>query len=212
MNVVWLFAPGAGLPSDSPWMTRWAGYLESHGPVVRFDYPYRLAGRSRPDRLPVLIEHHTRTLTEVQHAHPSRAMVLIGKSMGSRVGCHVATFNADRIAAVVCLGYPLLGGGNPDKRRDAVLRELATPILFVQGTRDRMCPIDDLEQLRSEMTAPSGLHVVETGDHSLAVTKTHQKMTRKAQSDIEILAIGEIVAFLDELPGPGTGAQPATRG
>src|SRR5262249_28166478 len=49
-----LFAPGAGAPSSSPWMARWAERLAAHGRVATFDYPYMLAGRRMPDKLPVL--------------------------------------------------------------------------------------------------------------------------------------------------------------
>jgi uncharacterized protein len=56
--------------------------------------------------------------------------VLIGKSVGGRVGCHLSLQEA--VAAVVCLGYPLCGGGDCGKRRDKALRELSTPIP-VQG-------------------------------------------------------------------------------
>ncbi len=204
--VVWLFAPGAGLPSDSPWMTHWAGLLEPRGPVVRFDYPYRIAGRSRPDRLPVLVAHHERMLVETRDAHPGHSVVLIGKSMGSRVGCHVATSHV--VHAVVCLGYPLLGGGDPTKRRDEVLRALKTPIQFVQGTRDRLCPLADLEAVRADMTAPSALHVVDTGDHSLKVTKTHLKMTGETQEAVDARAVAAIVGFVDRRPGADGRATP----
>ena len=210
MKVAWLFAPGAGLPSDSPWMSRWASYLEPHGPVVRFDYPYRLAGRGRPDRLPVLLEHHERMLSRTEEEHPGLSVVLIGKSMGSRIGCHVATSRAVR--AVVCLGYPLYGGGSPEKSRDEVLRALKTPILFVQGTRDRLCPIDALEALRPALSAPSALHVVQAGDHSLQVTKTHMKSTGRSQSDIDRRAVEEILVFTNNLPGFMDGAREATSG
>lgn len=205
MDVLWLFAPGAGLPSTSPWMTRWSDHLAAMGPVVRFDYPYRLAGRNRPDRLPVLVSHHREEVAKVREAYPNHSIVLIGKSMGSRVGVHVAL--VEEVRAVVCLGYPLLGGGDPTKRRDAVLRELQQPILFVQGTRDRLCPLPDLEALRPELDAPNALHIVQTGDHSLVVTKTHTKTTGITQDAAEAEAIEAVRAFVRPLalrsePGP----------
>ena len=58
-----LFAPGAGAPSTSAWMERWANLLASIAPVRRFDYPYALAGRRAPDRLPKLIEAHAAALS-----------------------------------------------------------------------------------------------------------------------------------------------------
>src|SRR5205823_6277167 len=96
-------------------------------------------------------------------------LVLVGKSMGSRIGCHVAT--TDRASALVCLGYPLRAQGS-GKIRDEVLLALKTPILFVQGTRDPLCPLELLSEVRERMTAENALHVVEGGDHSLLVTKT----------------------------------------
>ena len=61
--------------------------------------------------------------------------------------------------------------GDRSKLRDQVLLELKTPILFAQGTRDPLCPLDLLEGVRKRMHAPSTLTVVEGGDHSLMVAK-----------------------------------------
>ena len=91
---------------------------------------------------------------------------LIGKSMGGRIGCHVSL--EEKVDGLVCLGYPLCAMGDRTKLRDEVLRALTTPILFVQGTRDALCPLDLLERVRADMKAPNFLHVVEGGDHSLA--------------------------------------------
>src|SRR5512133_1820140 len=150
-----LFAPGAGAPSTSPWMGRWAAHLSSYGTVVRFDYPYMLAGRRAPDRLPALVAAHRAALDQAGR-RDRVAVVLAGKSMGSRVGCHVAL--EEPIAALVCLGYPLRGGRG--ELRSDVLLALRTPVLFVQGSRDALCPLDALDEVRRRMQAISGLHVV----------------------------------------------------
>ena len=47
---------------------------------------------------------------------------------------------------LICLGYPLCAMGDRSKLRDEVLRSSGTPILFVQGTRDALCPLDLLER------------------------------------------------------------------
>lgn len=106
--------------------------------------------------------------------------MLIGKSMGARIGCHVAIEKA--VTAVVCLGYPLCGGGDCTKLRDQVLRELTTPILFVQGTRDSLCPLDVLARVRGEMRAVNNLLAVEGGDHSLIVTKSYLEERGETQA------------------------------
>jgi len=89
--------------------------------------------------------------------------------MGGRIGCHVAL--EENVTGLICLGYPLCAMGDRTKLRDEVLLALPTPILFVQGTRDPLGPLDLLEDVRSKMTAPNFLHVVENGDHSLFVRK-----------------------------------------
>src|ERR1700761_644330 len=103
-RILFLFAPGAGAPASHPWMKRWSKELRTIGKVRALDYPYMLESRRRPDRLPSLIAAHRAALAKVKAAHKG-TIVLIGKSMGSRIGCHVAL--EDKVSAVICLGYPL---------------------------------------------------------------------------------------------------------
>lgn len=188
-----LFAHGAGLPSTSPWMAAWAERLGCLGRVERFDDPYMAAGRRRPDRLPALIAAHQAALEGLEQP------LLVGKSMGSRVGCHVAVAQPDAVRGLVCFGYPLAGGGRRDKLRDEVLLALRVPILFVQGTRDRLCPLDLLGEVRQRMTARSELHVVEAGDHSLVVTKTWCKQNQATQEDVDDRILAAVRAFAEGL-------------
>ena len=187
-----LFAPGAGAPSSHPWMQAWKQRLAGVGEVETFDYDYMAGGRGRPDPLPVLIARHRQALAETRP--PSRPTILIGKSMGGRIGCHVALEEA--VAGVVCLSYPLCGGGDPRKLRDKVLRDLRTPILFVQGTRDSLCPLDLLENVRREMTAPNFLHVVEGGDHSLIVAKKQLRAADETQEQVDARILAAIAGFI----------------
>jgi predicted alpha/beta-hydrolase family hydrolase len=189
-DIAFLLAPGAGAPSTHPRMQAFARLLEPIGSVHSFDYVYALQGRKSPDRLPKLIETHRAALDALRQKHDG-PIVLVGKSMGGRVGCHVAL--VERVAAVICLGYPLCGGGDPAKLRDEVLLSLSTPALFVQGSRDRLCPLDLLEGVRRRMPAPNSLHVVEGGDHSLLLSRTELKARGIGQDDID-QAIGEAIA------------------
>lgn len=113
--------------------------------------------------------------------------------MGGRVGCHVAL--VEKVAAVVCLGYPLCGGGDVSKLRDQVLLQLTTPALFVQGTRDPLCPLESFQEVRGRMSAPASLHVVEGGDHSLLVSKTELKARGIAQESVDLGILAAIEAF-----------------
>ena len=200
-GIAFLLAPGAGAPASHPRMRTFARLLGSLGRVEPFDYPYMIERRGRPDPLPKLIEAHRAALAALREKHDG-PIVLAGKSMGGRVGCHVAL--VEPVEAVICFGYPLCGAGDRSKLRDQVLLELVTPAMFVQGTRDPLCPLDLLEDVRKRMRAPSTLHIVDGADHSLLVAKATLKAlgsTRQAADDRIEAAIAR---FLKEAPGSRT--------
>lgn len=173
-------------------MKRWKNHLAEIGEVETLDYDYMRARRKRPDRLPQLIARHRAALSDARRKI-SGPIFLIGKSMGGRIGCHVAL--EEKVNGVICLGYPLCAMGDRTKLRDEVLFALQTPILFVQGTRDLLCPLELLEPLRVKMTALNFLHVVEGGDHSLLVRKKDLAGETQENVDQRILkAISEFVA------------------
>jgi uncharacterized protein len=194
-----LFAHGAGAPSRSGWMVAWADRLRALGEVVTFDYPYMAAGRKSPDRPPVLLAAHRQALDEARARHGvDRPVVLAGKSMGSRMGCHLAVELAREgrgPAALVCFGYPLRAGGS-GAMRDAVLRELRTPILFLSGSRDPLCPLPDLQAVLAELTAPHRLFVIDGGDHSLDLRRKTVKPGERSQEQWNQAALDEVATFL----------------
>ncbi|MBI5534665.1 MAG: alpha/beta fold hydrolase [Deltaproteobacteria bacterium] len=188
---LFVFAHGAGAPSSSPWMRAWADRLQTLGKVVAFDYPYMAAGRRSPDALPKLIAAHEQVLADARKSHRG-PVVLIGKSMGSRVGCHVATRQS--VDAIVCLGYPLKGAGG--QLRDEVLLALRTPILFVQGSSDALCPLDALKKVQKKMSARNELRVVEDANHSLEVGKRKLAAIGETQEQVDARVLSWIREFL----------------
>jgi predicted alpha/beta-hydrolase family hydrolase len=198
MTPLLLFAPGAGAPSSHPWMQEWKKRLSGIGVVETFDYDYMGEGRKRPDRLPQLIAAHRKALNRARERHRAESIILVGKSMGGRIGCHLSL--EEKVDGLVCLGYPLCAMGDRTKLRDEVLRALTTPILFVQAARDSLCPLDLLERVRTQMKAPNFLHTVEGGDHSLHVPKSQLQGTGKTQEDIDQQILKAIGKFVDQLP------------
>lgn len=197
MKPAFLFAPGAGAPSSSEWMQGFAKRLARLGHVERFDYPYQLAGRRTPDRMPALVAAH-RAAFEKLASTQEAPIVLIGKSMGGRIGCHLANeLASERLRALVCLGYPLIGQNGA--MRDAVLLELEAPVLFVQGSRDPMCPLDTLREVQARMRAQHRTLVVEGGDHSLVVKKGDLAKSGLTQDAVYEHSVQRISDFLAEL-------------
>ena len=146
----------------------------------------------------------------------SPPVFLVGKSMGSRMGCHLAVDLHDEtagaapsaaspapapaVAGLVCLGYPLVSGAT-GAMRDQVLLASRAPILFVQGTRDPLCPLAALEPVLARMTAPHRLHVVEGGNHSLELPAAKRTPAARAQAQAEADAavLDAIRAFVDDV-------------
>src|SRR5947208_3907161 len=197
MKSLFLFAPGAGGPSAHPWMQNWKRRVSEIGDVETFDYAHMRENRKRPDPLPKLIAAHREALSDARKRHPAESTILIGKSMGGRIGCHLSL--EEKVDGLVCLGYPLCAMGDVTKLRDEVLRALKTPVLFVQGTRDALCPLDLLERIRGTMIARNFLHVVEGGDHSLIVPKRQLEASGQTQADVDQRISEEIALFVESL-------------
>lgn len=192
-----LLAHGAGAPSSSAWMVRYSARLEAIAPVHTFDYQYMSLGKKRPDAHLQLLATHRAALQEGQQRFPERRPVLIGKSMGGRIGCHLAL--EESVLGCICLGYPLVGMGKSPSLRDQVLLDLAVPALFVQGTRDKLCPLDRLKDVLTRRPSRSELLIIESGDHSLQATQAHLKSSGQTQDQIELAIFERVGAFVDSL-------------
>jgi uncharacterized protein len=168
---------GAGMKSD--FMETIAQALGSRGiRVCRFNFPYMEQGRKAPDRQPVLEEAFERVVQAM--APKGRCLVLGGKSLGGRIASHVAAGVGAR--GLVFLGYPLHPPGRPDRIRDAHLKDLDVPMLFVEGTRDPFCPLETLDRVRAGISH-SDLTVIQDGDHSLKVRKSSGRSTEEAWAE-----------------------------
>jgi hypothetical protein len=180
-------------------MVAWAERLGTLGEVVAFDYPYARAGRKAPDRFPVLLEAHREALHAARAGHDG-PVVLAGKSMGSRIGLHLAV--EEDVDAAICFGYPLVARSKAGvKVRDEVLVQQRQPVLFLEGTRDPMCPLATLGEVRDRMTAPNNLLVVEAGDHSLRITKKFARDVGTDQDEVDQGILGTIEFWLGDVLG-----------
>src|SRR5437764_176016 len=148
MELLILLAPGAGAPSSHPWMQNWKRRLSEIGEVETFDYAYMRESRKRPDPLPKLIAAHREALSDARKRHSAESTILIGKSMGGRVACHLSL--EQMVDRVNCLVYPLYEMGDLIQVRDDVLLVVNTPMLVAQGTRDALCPLDVRDRTRNE--------------------------------------------------------------
>ncbi|KAL2937747.1 Testis-expressed protein 30 [Bienertia sinuspersici] len=114
--------------------------------------------------------------------------------MGSRVSCMVASRDDISALAIVCLGYPLKGMNGAI--RDETLVQLTIPIMFVQGSKDGLCPLDKLKAVQKRIKPNNDLHVTEGGDHSFKIAKKHLQASETTQMDAEESAVLSIASFV----------------
>lgn len=186
-----ILAHGAGAGQFHPFMVRYARGIAAGGiDVVTFNFGYMDQKRRLPDKAPVLEARYREVIDVVTREVPGarRGLFIGGKSMGGRMATHVAAADAALpLAGLVLLGYPLHPPGRPDKRRDAHLPRVGRPALFVQGSRDTFGTPEELRPALATMTPAPELHVVEGGDHSLAV---------RGRSDVDAEVQRAIIGWL----------------
>ena len=175
--MIFVFGHGAGAPSSSPWMKRYARGLEKRGlRVVTFDFP-----KTRSTMAP-LEDAFRAAIDKARARWPDEPVAIGGKSMGGRVASLIAAKYTLPIARLVFFGYPLHPPGKPEKRRDAHLPDVKQPMLFVCGTRDPFGSERELSALAKKLGAK--LLVVEGGDHSLIVPKRAPEPQREVDARI----------------------------
>ena len=137
--------------------------------VVRFNLPYREAGRSSPPAAEKSVPGY-REGYEAARARigDERPWAVGGKSYGGRVAS-LAVAEGMEAAALVFYGYPLHPPGKPEALRVAHWPSITVPCLFLEGTQDPFCNLDLLREHLPSLGGPATLHVVEGGDHSLQV-------------------------------------------
>ncbi len=102
--------------------------------------------------------------------------------MGGRMTSTAAAAEAlPGVLGLTFFGFPLHAAGRPSVERGAHLSDVRLPMLFLQGTRDKLADLDLLEPLVRDLPATATLHVVEGGDHGFHVLK------RSGRTDEQIL-------------------------
>jgi predicted alpha/beta-hydrolase family hydrolase len=203
-----VLAHGAGGGQRSAFMVRAAHELVARGvAVATFDFPYMAAGRSVPDKAPVL-EAAWRSAIEEARATPALGALPLfigGKSMGGRMASHVAAQGMTGVSGLVFFGYPLHPPGRPEQRRDAHLPQIAQPMLFVQGSRDQFGTAEEIRALLPRLAAGAELAEIADGDHSF---KTRQKVTGRKPDATLADVFDAAAAFIRRCSG-GTSVAPS---
>ncbi len=137
----------------------------------RYQFPYTERGRRAPNPRPILLATVRAAVAAAAAAAPDLPLLAGGKSMGGRMTSLAAAEEPlPRVRGLVFFGFPLHAAGRPGSERGAHLAQVTVPMLFLQGTRDKLADLDLLRPLLEPLDKAT-LHVEEGADHSFQVLK-----------------------------------------
>jgi predicted alpha/beta-hydrolase family hydrolase len=87
----------------------------------------------------------------------------------------------ERIVGLAFFGFPLHAAGKPSSERGDHLYDVKIPMLFLQGTGDKLAELDQLKPVLKKLGSRASLHLVEAADHSFHVP------ARSGRKDAEVM-------------------------
>jgi predicted alpha/beta-hydrolase family hydrolase len=193
----YVLAHGAGAGMKHPFMAAVATELAERGiATLRYQFPYMEQGGRRPD--PPKLAHATvrAAVAEAARLLPKLPLFAGGKSFGGRMTSQAqAAEPLPGVRGLIFLGFPLHPAGKPSRERADHLFEVQVPMLFLQGTRDALAALDQLEPLCKGLGKRATLKLFQDADHSFHVpAKTGRKDPQVRAEVLDTLA-----AFIDDV-------------
>jgi predicted alpha/beta-hydrolase family hydrolase len=179
-----VFAHGAGAGMSHPFMEQVATELYGRGiATLRYQFPFMEKGSKRPDS-PVVAHGAVRAaVAEARKRCLGLPLVAGGKSFGGRMTSQAqAVLPLDGVQGLAFLGFPLHPPGKPSVTRAEHLSEIRIPLLFVQGTRDKLAEATLLAPALKRLGRRATVHLVDQADHGFHVP------ARSGRNDREVIA------------------------
>ena len=177
---------GAGAGRRHVFMETLAGHLADRRiATFRYQFPYTEQGRRRPDFQPILLKTVRSAISATSALSDGLPLFAGGKSMGGRMTSLAAAKEplAD-VRGIVFFGFPLHPVQNPGIERSDHLKEAGVPLLFLQGTRDKLAQLDLLEPVCQDLAQDATLHLVEGADHAFHVLKRSGRTDDDVQDEL----------------------------
>ncbi|XUM23957.1 alpha/beta hydrolase family protein [Bradyrhizobium oligotrophicum S58] len=181
-----VFAHGAGAGMTHVFMTQAAEALAARGiATLRFQFPYMEKGSKRPDP-PALAQATVRAaVAEAARLCPGLLLVAGGKSFGARVTSQAqSTAPLPGVAGLAFLGFPLHPAGKPSVARADHLDAIQVPMLFLQGTRDKLAETELLAPVVKRLGPRATLHWIDQADHAFYVPARSGRNDRAVMEDL----------------------------
>jgi predicted alpha/beta-hydrolase family hydrolase len=193
----YVLAHGAGAGMTHPFMAAVAAGLERLCiATLRYQFPYMERGSKRPD--PPKLAHATvrAAVAEAGRRLPDLPLVAGGKSFGGRMTSQAqALAPLPGVRGLAFLGFALHPAKQPSRERAKHLADVTVPMLFLQGTRDALAMLDQIEPVCAALGKRATLKFFTDADHSFHV------LAKSGRTDAQVLdevldALGEWVGRL----------------
>ena len=164
--------------------------------TLRYQFPYMERGARRPDP-PALAQATVRAAAAAAlKALPSLPLIAGGKSYGGRMTSQAqAKAPLPGVGGLAFLGFPLHPAGRPSQDRANHLFDVQIPMLFLQGTRDALATLDQLEPLCQALGPRATLKLFHDADHSFHVP------ARSGRTDAQVRGemLDALAAWIDSV-------------
>jgi predicted alpha/beta-hydrolase family hydrolase len=170
-----------------PFMAAVAAELARRGiATLRYQFPFMERHARRPDP-PQLAQATVRAaVTTALDLLPKLPLIAGGKSFGGRMTSQAqAKAPLQGVRGLAFLGFPLHPAGRPSQDRAAHLFDVQIPMLFLQGARDTLASVDQLEPLCKRLGRRATLKLFADADHSFHVP------ARAGRKDAQVL--GDVI-------------------
>jgi predicted alpha/beta-hydrolase family hydrolase len=181
-----VFAHGAGAGMSHPSMEAVATGLCDRGiATLRYQFPYMENGSKRPDAPAVAHAAVRAAVAEAARCCAGLPLIAGGKSFGGRMTSQAqAVAPLAGVRGLAFLGFPLHPAGKPSTARAAHLSELKIPMLFLQGTRDKLAELTLLEPVVKGLGGLASLYLVPEADHSFHVPARSGRNDREVMREV----------------------------
>jgi predicted alpha/beta-hydrolase family hydrolase len=184
-KAIMVLGHGAGAGMEHRFMDQLAQNLALNRiGTVRYNFPYIEQGRRSPTS-PAISEATVRAVVDSLSLSQDIPLVVGGKSYGGRMSSQAQSKEPlTRVSGLVFYGFPLHAPGKAGDARGEHLKSIKIPMLFLQGSRDKLADLELLTPLVDSLGDHAKLEIIEGADHSFNMLKSAAISTVEVQKNL----------------------------
>lgn len=185
-RAAYVMAHGAGAGMTHPFMMDMAAGLFDRGiATLRYQFPFMEREKKRPDSARLAQATVRAAMAEAGHFFPNLPLIAGGKSFGGRMTSQAqAAAPLPGVRGLVFLGFPLHQPKVPSAERGQHLFDVQVPMLFLQGTRDALAMLEEIEPLCEALGERATLELFADADHSFHVPARTGRTDEQVMADL----------------------------